>query len=85
KDFEVIIVDDCSTDDSFESIKALVKNDHRIKLYQNQENQGVGFTKRKCVELSTGEICGFLDPDDALAENALEISIKKHNDHNIAT
>lgn len=83
-DFEVILVDDCSTDDSFENIKKLTKNDLRVKLFKNNENKGVGFTKRKCVELASGEICGFLDPDDALANNAIEINIQKHNENIVA-
>jgi len=85
QDFEVIIVDDFSTDDSFEKIEALTKNDSRVKLYKNDQNHGVGYTKRRCVELSSGEICGFVDPDDALAENAIEISIQNHNEKNVVT
>ena len=84
KNFEIILVDDCSTDDSFEKIVELTKNDNRIKTYKNEENKGVGFTKRRCVELSSGEICGFVDPDDALTENALEISVKAHEKNCVA-
>lgn len=84
-DFEIVIVDDCSTDDSFQKISLLTKNDSRFKLYQNLKNNGVGFTKRKCIDLASGEICGFLDPDDVLAKNAIEISLKNHNQDNIAT
>jgi len=80
KDFEIILVDDCSTDDSFEKIKELAKANSRFRLFRNDENKGVGFTKRKCVELATGEICGFVDPDDAITENALEICIEKYYD-----
>jgi len=83
QDFEVIILDDCSTDDSFEKIKELTRSDTRFRLFQNEENQGVGFTKRKCVELAFGEICGFLDPDDALVPEALEISVKNYSDNKI--
>ncbi|WOC52440.1 hypothetical protein BPO_1793 [Bergeyella porcorum] len=75
QDFEVIIVDDYSTDGSFEKIKELVKEDSRFKIFRNEENKGVGYTKKKCIELANGEICGFLDPDDALATTALEDAI----------
>jgi len=78
QDFEIIIVDDCSTDDSFEKLKELSKSDLKIKLFQNPENKGVGFTKRKCIEMASGEICGFVDPDDAITENAIEESIKHY-------
>ena len=82
QNFEVVIVDDCSTDDSFEKITNLTKNDSRFILSRNEINKGVGFTKRKCIELATGEICGFVDPDDALVPNALEVSLKNHTGHN---
>ena len=84
-DFEIIIVDDHSTDDSFEKIGILTRENQRVKLYKNDQNKGVGFTKRKCVELSSGEICGFVDPDDALAENAIEQSMNHHTENNVVT
>lgn len=82
QNFEVVIVDDCSTDDSFEKIKELTSSDVRFVLFRNEKNRGVGHTKRKCAELATGEICAFLDPDDALVSNALEISLKNHTRNN---
>lgn len=81
RNFEIIIVDDCSTDDSLQKIKSLTENNKKVKIYKNEINKGVGFTKRKCVELATGEICGFIDPDDAVVSDALEISIQKYDDH----
>lgn len=85
QDFEIIVVDDCSTDDSFEKIQNYCDGDSRVKFFQNSENKGVGFTKKRCVEEASGEICGFVDPDDALTENAIEISVKAYNENYIAT
>lgn len=84
QNFEIILVDDCSKDGSFEKIIELTKNDDRIKTYKNKENKGVGFTKKRCVELASGEICGFVDPDDALTEDAIEISVKAHENKCVA-
>lgn len=84
-DFEIIIVDDHSTDDSFEKIRQFTRDDKRVKFHKNEQNRGVGFTKRKCIELASGEICGFVDPDDALAENAIELSIQNHKQNNVVT
>ncbi|AZI33339.1 glycosyltransferase family 2 protein [Kaistella carnis] len=81
QNFEIIIVDDCSTDDSLQKIKSLTENNKAVKIYKNEINKGVGFTKRKCVELAKGEICGFIDPDDAVVSDALELSIQKYVDH----
>lgn len=83
KDFEVVILDDCSTDGSYEKVKDWVKNDPRFKTFQNEENKGVGYTKGKLIELATGEICGFLDPDDALLEDAIETSINAYKNEKI--
>ncbi len=71
-DWEVIIVDDASTDDSVETIERFIKDDDRFHLFKNEINNGCGFTKRKCAEEARGKFCGFLDPDDALLPCALE-------------
>ena len=75
QDFEIVIVDDYSTDGSYEKLLALSQEDSRIHLVRNEENKKVGFTKRRCVEIAKGEICGFLDPDDLLSREALEASL----------
>lgn len=78
QEFEVVVLDDCSSDDSFEVIQNIIKKDDRFKLFKNDTNRKVGFTKRKLVELANSEICGFLDPDDALKPKALEIMVGCH-------
>ncbi|RZJ49377.1 MAG: glycosyltransferase, partial [Chryseobacterium sp.] len=67
--------DDASTDDSLDLINTIIGNDKRFKIFKNQQNSGVGITKSKLIELATGEICGFVDPDDAITPNALKSSI----------
>ncbi|MDY3350449.1 glycosyltransferase family 2 protein [Riemerella anatipestifer] len=81
QNFEVILVDDCSNDGSLEKIQNLVKNDIRFKVFKNDENKGVGYTKRKCIELATGDICGFVDPDDALTKEAIAKSIEVYEEN----
>jgi len=76
--WEVIIIDDGSTDDSVQVIKAIIGNDNRFKLFRNTENNGCGYTKNKCVEFSKGAVLGFLDPDDALTPNALQVMVSAH-------
>ncbi|WPO79500.1 glycosyltransferase family 2 protein [Flavobacterium sp. KACC 22761] len=76
--WEVIIVDDASTDNSVEIIKQITGDDSRFKLFENKNNKGCGYTKNRCAQLAQGEILGFLDPDDALKENALEVMVSEH-------
>lgn len=78
--WEIILVDDGSTDNSHELYKEL-EQDERIHIYLNDLNRGCGYTKRRCAELANGEICGFLDPDDSLIENALELMVNVHQKH----
>ncbi len=75
--WEIIIVDDGSTDNSPEIYKNYSEV-NRIKIYYNGENKGCGYTKRRCTELATGELCGFLDPDDTLMTDALEVMVNAH-------
>lgn len=78
--WEIVLVDDKSTDNSFE-IYEKYKDDDRFHLYFNEENKGCGYTKHRCAELAQGELCGFLDPDDKLADNAMEIMVDAHERH----
>ena len=78
--WEVILVDDKSTDRSGAIYKKYAA-DGRFKIYYNDENRGCGYSKRRCAELATGELCGFLDPDDALLPEALETMVKAHAEH----
>lgn len=70
KNWEIILVDDKSTDNSFD-IYEKYKDDSRFHIYYNDNNEGCGYTKRRCAELANGDICGFLDPDDSLLSEAL--------------
>lgn len=79
--WEIVLVDDCSTDDSAEIYKRL-ETIPQIRVFQNEKNYGAGYAKRRCVELAKGTICGFVDPDDLLAEtDALEVMVRTHLDH----
>ena len=78
--WEVILVDDKSTDESPAIYEKYVA-DSRFRIYYNDENRGCGYTKRRCAELATGELCGFLDPDDALLPDALETMVNAHAEH----
>ena len=75
--WEIIIVDDCSTDNSREVYQTL-EQDPQIHIYYNEQNRGCGYTKRRCAELAQGELCGFLDPDDKLVLTALEKMVDVH-------
>lgn len=73
--WELIIVDDASTDTSIEKIKPFLV-DKRIKLIRLKQNKGVGYAKRMGCKNAVNDILGILDSDDKLVDNALEIVVK---------
>lgn len=75
--WEIIIVDDCSTDNSAEVYNEY-KSDVRIHIFFNDSNKGEGYTKKRCADMAMGDICGFLDPDDVLLPNALQDMVDIH-------
>lgn len=68
-DFEVIVVNDGSTDNSFEIASQFI--DNRIRLY-NEKNKGVSQTRNIGIEYAYGELIAFLDADDVWFPNHLE-------------
>lgn len=80
RNYEVVIVDDGSTDNSREILASLL-NRPNTRIFFNDANYGCGYTKAKCISLAKGELCGFLDSDDALTENALEVMVRTHQQY----
>ncbi|WP_071459768.1 glycosyltransferase family 2 protein [Bacillus massilinigeriensis] len=70
ENFEVIIVDDCSTDNTMEIIKGY--QDSRIKAFINEENKGPSFSRNRAISLSVGEYIAILDSDDWWAPERLK-------------
>ena len=73
KDFEFIIVDDCSTDWSYEICEEYAKKDKRIKLYRNDKNEGLCHTRKKLIDLTATEYIASQDSDDISKKNRLEL------------
>ncbi|MSE04388.1 glycosyltransferase [Lactobacillus salivarius] len=71
KDFEVIMVDDGSTDDSFSICQEYVAKDKRFKLI-HQENKGNGGSRNTCLRNMQGEYITWVDSDDRVKTNYLE-------------
>lgn len=73
--WEMIIVDDCSTDKSYEIALEYAKKDERIKVIRNERNSGAAFSRNKAIEESKGEYLAFLDSDDIWENNKLEFQL----------
>lgn len=66
QNWELIIVDDKSTDSSVDIISSFVEKDERIKLIVNSQNKGANFCRNKGIDKSIGEFIVFADSDDIL-------------------
>lgn len=75
--YELIVVDDGSINDTYSAIKEFSKSDKRIKLYQNKENMGVAFTRNYAMSKAQGKYLAFLDCGDIWLENKLALQISK--------
>ncbi len=78
-DYEVIIIDDCSSDNTLKIIKSF--GDKRIKLFQNKKNLGYPKNLEKCRKKATGEIIYLLAQDDILSLDALLDTYKAFRNH----
>ncbi|MCC2139281.1 glycosyltransferase, partial [Faecalibacterium sp. CLA-AA-H283] len=75
-DFELLVVNDCSTDKTAMLAEAIVKKDDRVRLISNEKNSGVSYTRKHGLEEASGEWVAILDSDDAWAPEKLEKQIK---------
>ncbi len=82
-DFEYVIFDDGSTDNSREIIKKYAEKDNRIKFYthENNENKGLIKTLSFAIEKCSGDWIIFVESDDTIAPDYIEEKIKAYNDN----
>ena len=78
--WELIIVDDCSTDNSLEIIRSF--NDKRIIILQNEKNSGAAISRNYALREAKGKWIAFLDSDDTWAPEKLEKQIRFMQDNN---
>ena len=75
-DYELIIVDDCSTDSTKEIVEGLAASDARIRLVTNSHNKGTAGSRNVGITLARGEWIAFLDSDDLWHPKKLELQLE---------
>ena len=75
KNWELLIIDDCSTDNSVEIIQKYLEKDSRIKLFINNKNSGAAVSRNLGLLKSSGRFISFIDSDDLWEPLKLEIQI----------
>lgn len=83
-DWEMLIVDDCSSDSSVLIAQEFVEKDHRIKLIQLDKNSGAAVARNKAIEAASGRFIAFLDSDDLWAPDKLVKQVQFMLDQDIA-
>lgn len=72
---ELIVIDDCSTDQTYSTLELLAVQDSRIRLYRNTQNIGVAQTRNRGFDLAQGEYVALLDADDIWLPQKLELQL----------
>lgn len=84
KNWELLIIDDCSNDNSLELIKHFCQIDSRIKLIIHQKNHGVAESRNRGLKEAIFPYIAFLDSDDVWDQNKLEIQVNFMIKNNVA-
>lgn len=71
-DFEILCIDDCSTDGSPIILEKYAKKDFRIKIFTNDKNEGQSYARNVGMEHAKGEFVLFVDADDMICQDLLE-------------
>ena len=84
ENWEMIMVDDCSTDNSLEIAKEYASKDRRIKIIELTENSGAAVARNTAIEAAIGRYIAFLDSDDIWLPEKLEKQVMFMQNNNIA-
>ncbi|MGY0691405.1 glycosyltransferase family 2 protein [Virgibacillus sp. FSP13] len=84
KDWEIIVVDDCSIDHTEEVVKNYMSRDSRINYYKLEKNSGAAVARNTAIDIASGEYIAFLDSDDVWFSEKLTKQLKfmKENNYN---
>lgn len=84
QNWELLVTDDCSTDDSVDIIEEYVAQDARIKLLKMEVNSGAGKCRNRSIEAAKGRYIAFCDSDDVWMPNKLEKQLAFMEEKNCA-
>ena len=82
--YEILFIDDCSSDGSFEYLLEITKDIQNVRVLKNDKNSGISYTRNRLLDNARGEYIWFIDADDMLYPDSLrillEIALKKRVD-----
>ena len=74
KNLEIILVDDCSTDDTWKIIKKYQKKYDNVVGIQNDKNRGAGYSRNSALKIASYDYISFIDSDDYVESNFYDSS-----------
>ena len=81
-DWELIMCDDGSRDNTYETALAFAEQyPHKIILLKNKENKGLNYTLNRCLKLAKGQYIARMDGDDRCSRDRFEKELKAFNDY----
>ncbi len=83
KNWELLIVDDCSNDNTLDVINNYAQLDTRIRVFKNEKNSGQVVSRNKALKIAKGKYIAFLDSDDLWKERKLYIQINLMQKNNL--
>ena len=76
RDLELIVVDDCSSDESCEICKEYVEQDERVRLIRLKENAGAGMARNRGIQAASGKYLAFMDADDTIESDLYKKAVE---------
>ena len=73
-DYNIFILDDCSTDDTFSKVESFFNSRSfkgKLSIKRNKKNQGIGLNRNRLIEMSEAELCCWFDADDYMLPQKL--------------
>lgn len=81
--WEWLVTDDCSTDNTYDILKEISDNDYRVRIFQNEVNSGAAHSRNNSISQSRGDYLAFIDSDDLWLTSKLETQLSFMVDNNI--
>ena len=83
KEIEILVINDCSTDNSKNILDEYEKKYQNIKVFHNKTNKGIGYNRNLGIKKASGEFIGFIDSDDWVEKNMFEKMYNKAKRDNL--
>ena len=74
--WELLVIDDCSCDETYNIVQEISNKDQRVRLVKNDVNKGVSYSRKRAAEEAKGQWIAILDSDDMWASQKLEKQIE---------